>query len=260
MRFEIRAGGAVLILLGLAGLSGAVFALGLVAGYEMARETAPDLAKAESVYPLPSPPETPEASPSPAAAMNPPGSPAATPGTKLAVQSAEPPSRPAAAAQPSPASAPPALAAAHAAAAPGAPRPRLKPAAETHGISSSAGTPPAETPPPPSLTPAPSEAAAPAAATGVVPAARAGGASAGAPLPHRRPFNIQIDAVMDRTNAEQMAARLQKLGYHAFLVPTDIDGRTWWRVRVGPYDSEEEATAAEQRLRQQYRDAEGGGQ
>ena len=54
---------------------------------------------------------------------------------------------------------------------------------------------------------------------------------------------------MDRSNAEQMTARLQKLGYRAFMVPTDIAGQTWWRVRVGPYQSQEEASTAEQELR-----------
>jgi cell division septation protein DedD len=68
-----------------------------------------------------------------------------------------------------------------------------------------------------------------------------------------KPFNIQIDAVMDRSNAEQMSARLQKLGYHAFMVPTEISGQTWWRVRVGPYQSQEEASAAEQELRAKYK-------
>ena len=53
MRFEIRAGGGFLILLGLVGLSGAVFALGLVAGYEMARQNQPDLSQISSTYPLP---------------------------------------------------------------------------------------------------------------------------------------------------------------------------------------------------------------
>src|SRR5271167_2270955 len=56
MRFEIRAGGAFLILLGLVALSGAVFALGLVAGYEMARQNQPDLSQISSTYPLPNPP------------------------------------------------------------------------------------------------------------------------------------------------------------------------------------------------------------
>src|ERR1700722_5886281 len=57
MRFEIRAGGWILILAGLVGLSGAVFALGLVAGYEMARQTQPDVNQISSTYPLPNPPE-----------------------------------------------------------------------------------------------------------------------------------------------------------------------------------------------------------
>ena len=59
---------------------------------------------------------------------------------------------------------------------------------------------------------------------------------------------------MDRSNAEQMTTRLQKLGYHAFMVPTDISGQTWWRVRVGPYQSQDEASAAEQELRAKYKD------
>ena len=59
MRFEIRAGGGVLILFGLVGLSGAVFALGLVAGYEMARQSQPDMSQISSTYPLPNPPENP---------------------------------------------------------------------------------------------------------------------------------------------------------------------------------------------------------
>src|SRR5208337_1505776 len=73
MRFEIRAGGWFLILLGLVGLSGAVFALGLVAGYEMARQNQPDLNQISSTYPLPSPPEKPApvSEMSPAAAASP---------------------------------------------------------------------------------------------------------------------------------------------------------------------------------------------
>ena len=51
-----------------------------------------------------------------------------------------------------------------------------------------------------------------------------------------------------------MTTRLQKLGYHAFMVPTDISGQTWWRVRVGPYQSQDEASAAEQELRAKYKD------
>src|ERR1700721_2661914 len=57
MRFEIRAGDGILVLAGLVGLSGAVFALGLVAGYEMARQTQPDVNQISSTYPLANPPE-----------------------------------------------------------------------------------------------------------------------------------------------------------------------------------------------------------
>jgi hypothetical protein len=56
MRFEIRTGGWILILFGLVGLSLIVFALGLFAGYDMARSTAPEAPQAASVYPLPNPP------------------------------------------------------------------------------------------------------------------------------------------------------------------------------------------------------------
>src|SRR5258708_33216716 len=56
MRFEIRFGGAFVILVGLFTLSGAVFLLGLYAGYQMARQNAPALNQISSTYPLPSAP------------------------------------------------------------------------------------------------------------------------------------------------------------------------------------------------------------
>lgn len=64
---------------------------------------------------------------------------------------------------------------------------------------------------------------------------------------------------MDRKNADLMVLRMQELGFHATLVPTDISGKIWWRVRVGPYPTKSEATAAQTRLRQQYEQAYGRG-
>src|SRR5208282_6927739 len=55
MRFEIRTGGAFMILIGLGLLSGSVFLLGLVAGYEMGHQQEGNRQFA-SVYPLPAPP------------------------------------------------------------------------------------------------------------------------------------------------------------------------------------------------------------
>src|SRR5208337_4757051 len=56
MRFEMRAGGLFAILLGLGFLSGAVFLLGLVAGYEMGRQQESSNQQYATVYPVPEPP------------------------------------------------------------------------------------------------------------------------------------------------------------------------------------------------------------
>jgi cell division septation protein DedD len=200
MRFEIRAGGFFIILVGLLGLSGVVFFLGVMAGNEIARQNTPDQSQVSSVFPLPSPPPV-EATPTAAPlAVNP------TPG-------------PIAAASPSL-----------------APRPSIF-------------TPRAAASP---------MAAVPSAAPSLARVA-ATRAVAGAPTPaapaRKHPFNIQIEAVMDRDGAQQMVRRLQALGYPARAETTDIDGQIWYRVRVGPYDSQEEAQAAQEKLRAQYRAA-----
>ena len=57
---------------------------------------------------------------------------------------------------------------------------------------------------------------------------------------------------MDRSGADEMSAKLRHLGYNSYIVETEIAGQTWYRVRVGPYATEEEARAAEQRLHEQY--------
>ncbi len=239
MRFEIRAGGALLILIGLAALSGVVFALGLVAGYEMARQTSPEGTQVANVYPVPSVPQNAQASaePSPAEA------------------SAAPPAAEANPAQPVP---PPASAAPSIAQS----QPAAKPVAKAVPLAPNRNAVAATTQPRDAIAPPSrplesdentdeSESAAPATSVSAPKYA-----SASVPNPGRhKPFNIQIDAVMDYANAQQMASRLQRLGYHAFLVPTDIDGQRWWRVRIGPYNSSEEAQSAEQQLRERYRGA-----
>jgi len=213
------------MLFGLAGLSLIVFALGLFAGYDMARNTVPEAPQAASVYPLPNPPLEAEA---------------AKTATKASDQVASTqPSKPlvkARISEPAPLSMdkntgavpPPAAPARTIASAPAAaaPKPAPPPGEEDYD----------EAPP---TRPEVANTSAPDTSGGR----------------HGKPFNIQIDAVMDRANAEQMTTRLQKLGYHAFMVPTDISGQTWWRVRVGPYQSQDEASAAEQELRARYKDA-----
>ena len=218
MRFEIRAGGGILILAGLVGLSGAVFALGLVAGYEMARQNQPDSSQISSTYPLPSPPEK----PAPVSEM----SPAAV--ASAAVASAPPPYE--------------------------AP---IKPPARASGeMPPVAGPPPAtvarlKPPPAPAVNPPASDedsdedsetASAPAAPPLALP-------------PGAKPYNIQIEAVMDKSGADEMVARLKSLGYNAQEMKVALNGQTWYRVRIGPYASADEATAAQDRLREQYKQA-----
>jgi cell division septation protein DedD len=205
MRFEIRSGGVFVILIGLVALSTAVFLVGLVAGYEMARQTQPDMSQIASMFPAPSAPAaSPGAAASPAAqALASPAAPAsAAPDTAAAPAAHRAPSI--AHAAPSPATVAKVSAAASAAA--------------------------------PRQTPAPAEERA-----------------AAAPPTHRpHPYNIQIDAVMDKSGADQMIGRLKALGFNSYAVPTTVNGQTWYRVRVGPYDSQDAAAAAQARLRSEY--------
>jgi cell division septation protein DedD len=69
---------------------------------------------------------------------------------------------------------------------------------------------------------------------------------------HRKPYNIQIEAAMDISGADQMMVRLRKLGYPSHLVPTEIAGQRWYKVEVGPYATVEAASSAEAQLRQKY--------
>jgi septal ring-binding cell division protein DamX len=230
MRFEIRAGGALLFLVGLAALSGTVFALGLIAGYEMARQNQVDSSQLATNYPLPSPAA---AVASPAVAIAPPPANPPAPIARASAPVVAPPSRSArtasasrAAAQPPPQEEEP-----EEASIPSGPGPEEQaPADLDHGAAAN----------PPSVT----GATAP-------PPARV--AATGPPLTSRRhPFNIQIDAVMDSAGAQQMADRLRKLGYTPAIVQTNVAGQTWYKIKVGPYSTEAEARAAQERLRAQY--------
>jgi cell division protein FtsN len=50
-----------------------------------------------------------------------------------------------------------------------------------------------------------------------------------------------------------MVSRLKTLGYNAQEITTMLNGQTWYRVRVGPYASAEEASAAQEELRERYK-------
>jgi DedD protein len=221
MRFEIRAGGGFLILVGLVGLSAGVFGLGLVAGYEMARGNTPDLNQISSTYPLPSPPEK----PAPVSEMS-------------------------SSAVASPAVASPSVASGPAAAPIKPPAPEIgeaSPAARTSPATVARLKPPTEAPA--ASGPATDEddtaddsetAAAPPAPPPALP-------------PGTHGFNIQIQALMDKSAADEMLSKLKRLGYNGQESKVAFNGQTWYRVRVGPYPSADEANAAQARLHDQLK-------
>jgi septal ring-binding cell division protein DamX len=219
MRFEIRTGGTILILAGLMGLSGAVFALGLVAGYEMARQNTPDISQVASVFPVPSRPAmqpSAAASPAPVAAPSPAVAPVAA---STAGNLAKPVLSSKAAA---PASTPKAVAARTTPAARPAPAEADE---EDTGVSET------DKPAPRSAAPAPESES------------------------RKKGYNIQIEAVMDHSGAEDMIRKLKALGYTPYEVATEVNGETWYRVRVGPYATPEAARAAQDKLKEQYKAA-----
>jgi cell division septation protein DedD len=218
MRFDIGPGGGFVVLVGLLGLSAAVFFLGMISGREMA-ESEQGQNQLASVYPMPAAP-APPAAPAAAATTSPPSSPAMAaseniPPAELPKPSAVHKAPP----RPTLASVPPA-----------------RPAA------------PLAAPPPAAGSSAPSEEA----DTG-----DEGSAATAPPRPpsagtRRNGYNILIDAAMDRPAANRMASRLLALGYTSHIVPTQINGQTWYRVQVGPYRTAEDARSAQEQLRAAY--------
>jgi cell division septation protein DedD len=246
MRFEIRSGGVGLILFGLVALSTMVFLFGLYEGYEIGIQSQSSSAQMATAYSLQAPPSSGETSgnaESSAGESSPGSASPALGGNPPAAQNsfAAPVPSPAAATAPS---SPPAVAVA---------TPEHSPERVATPRLADAGVTSVKVAPPPSA----SEATAgisptPAAAVHTV-------STEPAPASRPMPFNIQIQAAMDRKGADQMAQRLQQLGYQPHLVSGRIAGQTWYKVEVGPYASQDEAATAEAELRQKYNSAFGGG-
>src|SRR5581483_959399 len=244
MRFEIGPGGGFVILLGLLGLSAAVFFLGMISGRESA-QSALNQDQLATTYPLP--PAAPEAAPAPAnqtAAVAP----------AAAVPAAAQPTQAQAAGAVAPSATAPAARAAVASAAPppaAMPKPQAeKPAAAEHPAPPRPAL--ASAPPPRPAAPAQAETAAAAVSAAAERAgarAREERAGASAAESHPRGYNIVIDAAMDRSGADKMASRLLALGYTPHIIPTLINGGTWYKVEVGPYPSQEDASGAQSQLR-----------
>ncbi|MBE3604850.1 SPOR domain-containing protein [bacterium] len=226
MRFEIKSGGIVAILVGIAALSGAVFVLGLLAGYDVGRESAASQAQVAAVYPLESPP----AAESSVAAAPTPAAPASRTGSAESGGGAVAP------------------ATLHPARTPGSPSSAAEESSHENGQPLEADRSSPETSSAGRAAPTPARRLA--ATNPPNPPARAAES-------RRRPYNIQIQAAMDRSGADEMVRRLENLGYSAHITPTELAGQTWYKVEVGPYATQAEAEAAQAQLRTRYNSAYG---
>ena len=64
---------------------------------------------------------------------------------------------------------------------------------------------------------------------------------------------IQVFSTLDAAQADKLVRRLGDGGYPAYLVEENLQGRTTYRVRVGPYQEEAKAQKVADELRRQYR-------
>jgi len=97
------------------------------------------------------------------------------------------------------------------------------------------GVPPAATAPP---------ASAPA---GTAPGGAAPGAAA-VPAPDRAAYLLQAGAFRGQEDADAMKAKLALIGFEARIVTAEVNGVTFYRVRVGPYAQLEDMNRARTRL------------
>jgi len=57
-------------------------------------------------------------------------------------------------------------------------------------------------------------------------------------------FTLQLSAFQDKAEAESFLATVKGAGYGAYVVSAEVDGKTFYRVRLGNYTSYDEAVAA----------------
>jgi cell division septation protein DedD len=115
-----------------------------------------------------------------------------------------------------------------------------------------------ETPPiPEEPEPAPPTAAAPEPAREAPkpPPAVASAPAPVAPAAPRTGFSVQVGAFSEGAGAQQLAARLEALGFPSYVAEVDVEGRAGarYRVRVGPFPTRDAASDAAGRLHAEQR-------
>ena len=64
---------------------------------------------------------------------------------------------------------------------------------------------------------------------------------------------IQVFSTLDEAQADRLVRRLGDGGYPVFLLEESLQGRTTYRVRVGPYPQRDQAQRIADELRREYR-------
>jgi cell division septation protein DedD len=76
--------------------------------------------------------------------------------------------------------------------------------------------------------------------------------STGKPVPGDRSFLLQVASYKNQVSAQKLLKELSSDGYAGTVVRADLGERgVWFRVRVGPYASQEEAGSVLERLRKE---------
>lgn len=62
-------------------------------------------------------------------------------------------------------------------------------------------------------------------------------------------WTVQVNAFPDERSAKTWVDRLKNKGYNAYVTEVNVKGKIWYRVRVGRYNSREEAKKVEEALK-----------
>jgi hypothetical protein len=68
----------------------------------------------------------------------------------------------------------------------------------------------------------------------------------------RQTFILLLGTFKKNESAERLHQKLLTLGFSVKLISTQINGNTWYRVQVGPYQNREQAVIAQQKLKSQH--------
>lgn len=70
--------------------------------------------------------------------------------------------------------------------------------------------------------------------------------------PQEAGFVVQVGSYLDHNLAMHMADRYKDRGYDAFLVPAEVDGKDFYRLRIGVFDSYAKAKQVGEQLTDRY--------